>query len=330
MAKQQVTVPDIGGAEGAEVIELLVAVGDEIALDQSLIVLESDKASMEIPSTAAGTLVELLVTEGEQLAEGSSSPLLRRPGIAQRSKPRASGCDGRSRAPAGTGDRQEAPSEPQASCSMLRPPLHPQSDAAVRRASGPVPDIGTDEAVELIEVCVKVGDAVAEGDSLVVLESDKASMEVPAPAAGEVLEILVAKVAASSRAIPLLRLQSGAGDSVAPAPHAPAPAQRRPGPAQGSRSRSPKPVPAAAPAKAAAAAPASTEISTRARRCASWPGSLVSSWIWLAGTGPRGRMLKEDLQLVRTEFAESRARLQLRWSAHYRLFLTSTFLHSVR
>ena len=71
MAKQQVTVPDIGGAEGAEVIELLVAVGDEIALDQGLIVLESDKASMEIPSTVAGTLVELLVSEGEQLAEGA-------------------------------------------------------------------------------------------------------------------------------------------------------------------------------------------------------------------------------------------------------------------
>ena len=71
MSKQQVTVPDIGGAEGAEVIELLVAVGDEVALDQSLIVLESDKASMEIPSTVAGTVVELLVAEGEQLAEGS-------------------------------------------------------------------------------------------------------------------------------------------------------------------------------------------------------------------------------------------------------------------
>jgi pyruvate dehydrogenase E2 component (dihydrolipoamide acetyltransferase) len=62
VTKQQVTVPDIGGAEGAEVIELLVAVGDEISVDQSLIVLESDKASMEIPSTVAGVLVELLVT----------------------------------------------------------------------------------------------------------------------------------------------------------------------------------------------------------------------------------------------------------------------------
>ncbi|MDH3992584.1 MAG: 2-oxo acid dehydrogenase subunit E2 [Gammaproteobacteria bacterium] len=71
MSKQQVTVPDIGGAEGAEVIEVLVAVGDSVAVDQGLIVLESDKASMEIPSTVAGTVVEVLVAEGQELAEGA-------------------------------------------------------------------------------------------------------------------------------------------------------------------------------------------------------------------------------------------------------------------
>ena len=71
MPVQQVTVPDIGGAEGAEVIELLVAAGDEVVVDQGLIVLESDKASMEIPSTVAGTVVEMLVAEGDQLSEGA-------------------------------------------------------------------------------------------------------------------------------------------------------------------------------------------------------------------------------------------------------------------
>ncbi len=76
MAKQQVVVPDIGGAEGAEVIELLVAVGDEVALEQSLVVLESDKASMEIPSTLAGTVVELLVGEGQELSEGAPIVLI--------------------------------------------------------------------------------------------------------------------------------------------------------------------------------------------------------------------------------------------------------------
>ena len=76
MPIQQVVVPDIGGAEGAEVIELLVAVGDQVVLDQSLIVLESDKASMEIPATAAGTVVELLVAEGDQLAEGAAVAMI--------------------------------------------------------------------------------------------------------------------------------------------------------------------------------------------------------------------------------------------------------------
>ena len=76
MPIQQVIVPDIGGAEGAEVIELLVAVGDQVVLDQGLIVLESDKASMEIPATAAGTVVELLVAEGDQLAEGAAVAMI--------------------------------------------------------------------------------------------------------------------------------------------------------------------------------------------------------------------------------------------------------------
>ncbi|MEZ5572114.1 MAG: 2-oxo acid dehydrogenase subunit E2 [Halioglobus sp.] len=82
MPVQQVTVPDIGGAEGAEVIELLVAVGDQVALDQGLIVLESDKASMEIPSTVAGTVVELLVVEGDQLSEGAPVAMIEVAGAA--------------------------------------------------------------------------------------------------------------------------------------------------------------------------------------------------------------------------------------------------------
>ena len=71
MAKETLKVPDIGGAEDAEVIEVSVAVGDTVELEQGLIVLESDKASMEIPSTVSGTVVELLVSEGDQLSEGS-------------------------------------------------------------------------------------------------------------------------------------------------------------------------------------------------------------------------------------------------------------------
>ena len=82
MPRQTVTVPDIGGAEAAEVIEVLVAVGDEVAVDQGLIVLESDKASMEIPSTLAGTVVELLVSQGQQLAEGAAVAIIEMAGAA--------------------------------------------------------------------------------------------------------------------------------------------------------------------------------------------------------------------------------------------------------
>jgi len=293
VAKQQVTVPDIGGAEGAEVIELLVAVGDEIALDQSLIVLESDKASMEIPSTAAGTLVELLVAEGQELAEGSVVAIIEAAGDspAQQAAP-SSVADESEPEP-----EQETTTEPQAAAHVEAAVASAVSPAQSAEQVVPVPDIGTDEAVELIEVCVKVGDAVAEGDSLVVLESDKASMEVPAPAAGEVLEILVAEGGSVKQGDPLLRLQSVAGDSVAPAP-APAPAAASaPVPAGQPKPIAKAAVPAAAPAKSAAAAPASNKdiyAGPAVRKLAREFGVELGL---VTGTGPRGRILKEDLQL---------------------------------
>ncbi len=298
MAKQQVTVPDIGGAEGAEVIELLVAVGDEIALDQSLIVLESDKASMEIPSTAAGTLVELLVAEGQELAEGSVVAIIEAAGDspAQQAAPSSVADESEPEPEPEPEPEQEATSEPQAAAHVEAAVASAVSPAQSAEQVVPVPDIGTDEAVELIEVCVKVGDAVAEGDSLVVLESDKASMEVPAPAAGEVLEILVAEGGSVKQGDPLLRLQSVAGDSIAPAP-APAPAAASaPVPAGQPKPIAKAAVPAAAPAKPAAAAPASNKdiyAGPAVRKLAREFGVELGL---VTGTGPRGRILKEDLQ----------------------------------
>ncbi|MDB4261585.1 dihydrolipoyllysine-residue acetyltransferase [bacterium] len=287
MAKQQVTVPDIGGAEGAEVIELLVAVGDEIAMDQSLIVLESDKASMEIPSTAAGTLVELLVSEGEQLAEGSVVAII---------EAAAESLTQPAVAPSAAGDSEpEQEKEAATEAEVVAPAVASVvSPAQTAEQVVPVPDIGTDEAVELIEVCVKVGDAVAEGDSLVVLESDKASMEVPAPAAGEVLEILVAEGASVKQGDPLLRLRSAVGDSIAPAP-APAPAAV---PAQQSTPIAGPEAAAVSPARPAAAAPTASNKDIYAgpavRKLAREFGVELGL---VTGTGPRSRILKEDLQL---------------------------------
>ena len=284
MSKQQVTVPDIGGAEGAEVIEVLVAVGDEVVVDQGLIVLESDKASMEIPSTLAGTVLEVLVTEGQELAEGAPVVMVE--------------------VAAGSEADAEAEAEPEAQAEPEEEEkAPPQQPAAAETQTAPeaaadetvsVPDIGTDEAVELIEICVAVGDTVAEGDSLVVLESDKASMEVPSPLAGEVLELLVKTGDSVAQGDKLLILKSAA----APAPVAEPTAES----ATPSAKAVSAPVIEAAPVTPPAVGvmeevdggeSSGVYAGPAVRKLAREFGVTLEQ---VSGTGPRGRVLKEDLQ----------------------------------
>lgn len=295
MSKQQVTVPDIGGAEGAEVIEVLVAVGDEVAVDQGLIVLESDKASMEIPSTVAGTVLELLVEIGQQLAEGAPVAVIE---VAQESDatapetgatPETEEEESADAGEAGAGSAAEAATEPAAESAQA-------PDTASERTVS-VPDIGTDEAVELIEICVAVGDTVAEGDSLVALESDKASMEVPAPFAGEVVELLVktGDQVKQGDKLMVVRGDSPAEEKSAEPESAPTPAPPTPSePETGAGDSSPE-LPAAMPA-AKASPPAETSgiyAGPAVRKLAREFGVSLQQ---VSGSGPRGRILKEDLQ----------------------------------
>jgi pyruvate dehydrogenase E2 component (dihydrolipoamide acetyltransferase) len=288
VAKQQVTVPDIGGAEGAEVIELLVAVGDSVAIDQGLIVLESDKASMEIPSTVAGTVVELLVAEGQELAEGAPIAVIEVAG------------EGAAEEPAPLMTQEPAPAAPESTAQEAPPePISEPEEASAEPAAEQlvvVPDIGTDEAVDLIEIAVSVGDIVAEGDSIVVLESDKASMEVPAPFAGEVIKVLVEEGAAVSQGDDLLLLRPAPG--AAPAPASP-PAEAASKPAA-SEPSAPAPAATAEPATDAPAAPAEEPVAAASgvyagpavRKLAREFGIDLAQ---VSGSGPRGRLLKEDL-----------------------------------
>jgi pyruvate dehydrogenase E2 component (dihydrolipoamide acetyltransferase) len=283
VSKQQVTVPDIGGAEGAEVIELLVAVGDEVTLDQSLIVLESDKASMEIPSTAAGTVVEVLVAEGEQLAEGSPVVVIEVAGESAQGE-------------SAELVEETAAIEPvvEQSAGLTASPAESPQEAAAEAVSQTVavPDIGSDDPVELIEVMVKTGDIIAEGDSLVVLESDKASMEVPSPAAGEVLEILVNEGDSVKQDDELLVLRMAGASAVVAAPTStPAPAsvpvQKAPAAAVA--------VPEVAVPVAAKSAPKGSGgiyAGPAVRKLAREFGIELGQ---VAGSGPRGRVVKEDL-----------------------------------
>ena len=279
MAKQQVIVPDIG-ADAAEVIEWMVQVGDEIAVDDSLLVLESDKASMEVPSTLAGTVVELLVNIGDSLSEGAAIVLVETADAAEPEQV--------AEEPAET-NKTEAAVQPEVQEALVEAPNNQPVSAG--KHSVLVPDIGTDDAVEVIELSVSVGDEVEEGDTLLVLESDKASMEIPADASGRVLEIAVA-VGASLKQGDLIGVLEVAGRVDAP----PAPAQEPKQEAAPTAPAAPQAVPeqpkTAPVAKATASSSEVVYAGPAVRKLArefSIPLEQVS------GSGPRGRILKEDL-----------------------------------
>ncbi|ELA9350482.1 pyruvate dehydrogenase complex dihydrolipoyllysine-residue acetyltransferase [Vibrio parahaemolyticus] len=256
---KEVHVPDIGGDE-VEVTEIMVAIGDNIEEEQSLITVEGDKASMEVPAPFAGTLKEIKVAAGDKVSTGSLIMVFETAG------------SGAPAAPAAV----EAPAA-----------AAPAAPAASAAKEVNVPDIGGDE-VEVTEIMVAVGDTVEEEQSLITVEGDKASMEVPAPFAGTVKEIKIAagdKVSTGS----LIMVFEVAG--AAPAPAA-APAQAA--------------APAAAAPKAeapAAAAPAATgdfkendeyaHASPVVRRLAREFGVNLSK---VKGSGRKSRILKEDVQ----------------------------------
>src|SRR6185369_2522369 len=207
MSMVEVKVPDIGDFKEVEVIELMVKVGDTIKVDQSLVTVESDKASMEIPSSQAGVVKEIKVKVGDKVAEGSLLLIVE-----------ASG--------AGAAPAAAAPA---AAASPAAAPAAAAAPAPAAASTGPVevkvPDIGDFKEVEVIEVLVKVGDTIAKDQSLITVESDKASMEIPSSHAGVVKEVKVKVGDKVNEGSVLLALEAeGAGASAAPAPPPAAPA----------------------------------------------------------------------------------------------------------
>ncbi len=301
MTHQTIVVPDIGGAEGAEVVELLVAVGDAIELEQSLIVLESDKASMEIPASHAGVVVELKMAVGDQLSEGDAILVLD-----------TSAADGDS----ADASQQGALSIDQSAVSTdadlastqrvdegskgVAASADPEASAgeAVSEHIVEVPDIGTDGDVEVVEVCVSIGDMMGEGDSVVVLESDKASMEVPSPVAGEVLELLIAEGASVTQGAALIKLSVAGGSSPATAA-TPAAAAAVDSTDKTEKTSSPaaeaKPAPqvSAQPSSSASDEASDLYVGPAVRKLAREFGVDLKA---VKGSGPKGRIVKEDLQ----------------------------------
>ena len=284
MVNHTIVVPDIGGAEGAEVVELLVAVGDVIELEQSLIVLESDKASMEIPASHAGVVAELKVAVGDQISEGDAVLIL----------------EIGDEAPTDDAPVEQKAPEP-TEADALTEPEPVVASAQVSDQIVEVPDIGTDGPVDVVEVCIAQGDVLQEGDSIVVLESDKASMEVPAPFAGEVLELLIANGASVSQGTALLRMRPSAQPAVAVEQSAPPAAPVEP---------APELTPAASPSTTEEREPPvagghDLYVGPAVRKLAREFGVDL---IDVQGSGPKGRIVKEDLQkYVATRLAQPNA-----------------------
>ncbi len=258
-AAKDVNVPDIGSDE-VEVTEILVKVGDKVEAEQSLITVEGDKASMEVPAPFAGTVKEIKVNVGDKVSTGSLIMVFEVAGEAG----------------AAAAAKQEA-----------APAAAPAPAAGVKEVN--VPDIGRDE-VEVTEVMVKVGDKVAAEQSLITVEGDKASMEVPAPFAGVVkeLKVNVGDKVKTGSLIMIFEVE-GAAPAAAPAKQeaaAPAPAAKAE-------------APAAAPAAKAegksefAENDAYVHATPLIRRLAREFGVNLAK---VKGTGRKGRILREDVQ----------------------------------
>jgi pyruvate dehydrogenase E2 component (dihydrolipoamide acetyltransferase) len=341
MALIEVKVPDIGDFKEVEVIELLVKPGDTVAAEQSLVTVESDKASMEIPSSHAGVVKELKIALGDKVAEGSVLLVLEGEGSGEGTGATGGdGGDGGSPAPspqpspagetegdAGAGTHSaaaadapaSAPASESASATSPAPAPAPQggSGGGGAAVTVEVPDIGDFKEVEVIELLVKPGDRVEAEQSLITVESDKASMEIPCSQAGIVETVLVKVGDKVSKGTPLVTLKAEGSTAGAPAPQS-SPASGRagesaPAPAPGGKgsetaadaakggqapSPSPSPVPRAQ-AGSEAAAPAATtpgtlpHASPSIRKRARELGVPLAE---VAGSGPKGRITEADLQ----------------------------------
>ena len=287
----EVKVPDIGDFEQVEVIELLVKPGDTVKAEQSLVTVESDKASMEIPSSHAGVVKELKVKLGDKVAEGSLLLTLEAEGAPAAPSTQPS--------PAAAGEGAKPSADPAAAAAALAAQPSAASPAPAPAGAGAVvdvlvPDIGDFDEVAVIEVMVKAGDTIKVEQSLITVESDKASMEIPASHAGVVQSVKVQvgdKVAKGS----VIASVEVAGSAASAGPPAPAPA---PVPAAASAAA----PPAAERALPTAALPAHEpsadkgvlpHASPSIRKLARELGVPLDE---VKGSGPKGRIVQADIE----------------------------------
>ena len=289
MAKETVKIPDLGGGE-VDVIEVCVKVGDVIAKEDSLVVVESDKASMEIPSPQAGKVLSISIKDGSTVSEGDVILELEVEAVAAVDSTEAQSAE-KDEA------RETSESETDDKAEPVSAKNEKSASASLKRETIEVPDIGGDGQVEVIEVCIAEGDEISEGDSLVVLESDKASMEIPSPHSGKILSVAI-KVGDSAKQgsiIAEIEYQSStepleAEKTAAVTPEKTAQSAETPV----APSASPAPVLSKSePTAPTVVSHADVYAGPAVRKLAREFGLELEQ---VTGTGPRGRILKEDLQ----------------------------------
>jgi pyruvate dehydrogenase E2 component (dihydrolipoamide acetyltransferase) len=282
----EVAVPDIGSDDEVDVIDVLVSVGDTIEKEDGLITLETDKATMDVPSTHAGTVKEVFISTGDKVKEGMVVIKLEVAGSGSSSSESAS---------------SEASSEASAQESAKQESA-PAASASSETIEVAVPDIGEDGEVDVIDVLVSVGDSVEKEDGLITLETDKATMDVPSTHAGTIKEVFIKTGDKVKQGTLVVKLETSGGSSSSAA-EKPAEAPKQEETKQESQqeaSQGRSPVPPAPEAKNTGKAHASPSV----RRIAREFGVDLTQ---VNGSGPKNRILKEDVQAyVKAELAKPR------------------------
>ncbi|MEW6167745.1 MAG: dihydrolipoyllysine-residue acetyltransferase [Pseudomonadota bacterium] len=277
MKSIEVKVPDIGDYHDVPVIDVLVADGDTVDKDQPLIVLESDKATMEVPAPAAGKVSAVKVKVGDKLSQGNLICMLEQPGSGEAAVP-----------PPATETEPAPAAQPAAPAPAA--PTAARASTEVR-----IPDIGDYSDVPVIEVLVKNGDAVDKDQPLIVLESEKATMEVPAPAAGTVQQLKIKVGDKVSKGDVVCALE---GTAAAPQKEVASPPPRG---GEGQAEGAVRQEPPAAPKPAAPAPPAAEEarggdVPYAGPATRQFARKLGVDLAQVKGSGARGRIVIEDVQ----------------------------------
>ena len=294
----EVAVPDIGSDDEVDVIDVLVSVGDTIEKEDGLITLETDKATMDVPSTHAGTVKEVFISTGDKVKEGT---------VVIKLEVAGSGSSSSESASSDASSEASAPAAPESA----KQESAPAASAGSETIEVAVPDIGEDGEVDVIDVLVSAGDTVEKEDGLITLETDKATMDVPSTHAGTIKEVFIKAGDKVKQGTLVVKLETSGGSSSSAA-EKPAEAPKQEETKQDSQqdetqqasqqeaSQGRSPVPPAPEAKNTGKAHASPSV----RRIAREFGVDLTQ---VNGSGPKNRILKEDVQAyVKAELAKPR------------------------